>query len=138
MHYGGLGADIADRTPGRAAGRKLSQFPIQAANVASGLNVLGQLNQAAAQQTAQAVLGSATNGAVVTQGNLAGVPPLTCRVPVLLVPLMAACAAHQIPLCGLRINSLYHIPVIASAALCCFASLAFKTAPCTMEGWVLT
>ena len=52
-----------------AAGRKLSQFPIQAAGVGSFINA-GQLNQAAAQQTAQAVLGTAANGAAVTQGNV--------------------------------------------------------------------
>ena len=35
----------------------------------------GQLNQAAVQQLAQAVFGSATNGAVVSQGNLNGAAP---------------------------------------------------------------
>ena len=55
-----------------AAGRKLLQA--QLAGVASLLNA-GQLNQAAVQQLAQAVGGVALNGAVVTQGNLAGAPP---------------------------------------------------------------
>ena len=35
----------------------------------------GQLNQAAVQQLAQAVFGSATNGAVVSQGNVNGAAP---------------------------------------------------------------
>ena len=57
-----------------AAGRKLLQ--VQLAGVISALNT-GQLNQAAVQQLAQAgVLSAATNGAVVSQGNLnTGAPP---------------------------------------------------------------
>ena len=45
----------------------------------------GQLNQAAVQQLAQAVFGSATNGAVVSQGNLNGAAP-TVIVLLLLCP----------------------------------------------------
>ena len=39
----------------------------------------GQLNQAAVQQLAQAVFGVAQNGAVVSQGNLAGRKLLTAQ-----------------------------------------------------------
>ena len=52
-----------------AAGRKLLQAQI--ANAISLLNS-GQLNQAAVQQLAQALGGSATNLAGVTQSNAAG------------------------------------------------------------------
>ena len=53
-------------------GRKLLTAQVQLAGVISALN-LGQLNQAAVQQLAQAGLfGSANNVAVVSQGNAAG------------------------------------------------------------------
>ena len=57
----------ADTLLCRDAGRKLKQF--QLGGAFSGINA-GQLNQAAVQQLAQAgILSSATNGAVVSQGN---------------------------------------------------------------------
>ena len=65
----------ADTLLCRDAGRKLKQF--QLGGAFSGINA-GQLNQAAVQQLAQAgILSSATNGAVVSQGNLnvGGAPP---------------------------------------------------------------
>ena len=60
-----------DLCPCCVAGRKLLQA--QLTGVGSLLNA-GQLNQAAVQQLAQAVGGIAANGAVVTQGNIAGAP----------------------------------------------------------------
>ena len=68
-----------------AVGRKLLQ--IQLGGVISALNA-GQLNQAAVQQLAQAgIFGTATNGAVVVQGNAAGAAPTYC---LLLIKLAAA------------------------------------------------
>ena len=71
--------DGADTLLCHDAGRKLKQF--QAGGILSALNA-GQLNQAAVQQLAQAgVLSAATNGAVVSQGNLnLGAPPRVADV----------------------------------------------------------
>ena len=66
----GSANNMAIVSQGNAAGRKLLQW--QAANLSSAFN-LGQLNQAAVQQLAQAgIFGSANNGAIVSQGNILG------------------------------------------------------------------
>ena len=51
----------------------------------------GQLNQAAVQQLAQAVFGSANNVAVVSQGNLGAAPTLRVIVLLLACPQAAVC-----------------------------------------------